>query len=305
MTENQLTCPKCNSPVKPGMKFCESCGARIEAPASCPACGASVSPNSKFCESCGATIAPATAPATVAATAAVPAAPAPARKAAEKNDEAKVESKSVTTPDTTVKEPAGPVKPAAPVTGGGGKAQSSRTTLILAGVVILALLGAAIWFVGLPMISGSGGAPVSFGVPSVPGTAAAGTAPAGTSPSDPSSSSPPAAAAVSFTTGPTQEIPAATLVKFSAARDPITGIVTITFDGGAGRYGVKTVDIRLSRSDGQIIANTYTLKDFGNDGLTLQGTKTGDDRLELTVNFSNGEHYKIIDQIFEYKRRNW
>lgn len=115
---------------------------------------------------------------------------------------------------------------------------------------------------------------------------------------------PSAGATVSFTAGPTQQIPAPLLVQFSAARDPITGLVTITFDGGAGRYGVKNVDIRLSRSDGQVIAKTVTLTDIG-DGLTLQGTKTGDDRIELTVNYSNGDHYKVIDQILEYKRRNW
>ena len=54
MTENPKTCQKCGSPVTPGMKFCESCGAKIEASAVCPKCGAALAPNVKFCESCGA-----------------------------------------------------------------------------------------------------------------------------------------------------------------------------------------------------------------------------------------------------------
>ena len=59
MTENPKTCQKCGSPVAPGIKFCESCGAKIEALPSCPKCGAALAPGVKFCESCGAPIGPA------------------------------------------------------------------------------------------------------------------------------------------------------------------------------------------------------------------------------------------------------
>jgi len=291
MTENQLTCPKCNSPVKPGMKFCESCGARIETTPSCPKCGTEILPNAKFCESCGASIGAAAAPA--------PGTPAPEAKVESKG----AEKKDIPAPAPVAQESSKAQKPAEPAIKTGTKPASSRTTLIVAGIVILVILGAAVYFIGLPLLSGSGGTPGTAPAPEVPGSGPAGASAAGSSASDqsPASSS---AAPVSFTTGPTQEPPAPMLVKFSAARDPITGLVTVTFDGGAGRYGVKNVDIRLSRSDGQVIDRTVTLTEIG-DGLTLQGTKTGDDHIELTANFNNGEHYKIIDQILEYKRRSW
>jgi predicted amidophosphoribosyltransferase len=49
-------CPKCNSPVAPEMKFCESCGAKIDDLRRCSQCGAPLSKGTKFCESCGASL---------------------------------------------------------------------------------------------------------------------------------------------------------------------------------------------------------------------------------------------------------
>ena len=63
-------CPKCGKPVKPGMKFCTNCGAKMDekpaqpAPAAapapvqptCPQCGRPIKPGLKFCTACGAPI---------------------------------------------------------------------------------------------------------------------------------------------------------------------------------------------------------------------------------------------------------
>ena len=53
-------CPSCGSGNSPGTKFCQSCGAKLEAPPpavpeqkTCPDCGASVEPGVKFCPQCG------------------------------------------------------------------------------------------------------------------------------------------------------------------------------------------------------------------------------------------------------------
>lgn len=46
-----MTCPSCGSPCRPGIKFCEECGTRLEA--ACPSCGTPVSPDKKFCGACG------------------------------------------------------------------------------------------------------------------------------------------------------------------------------------------------------------------------------------------------------------
>ena len=51
-------CPSCGASNAPNTKFCQSCGAKLEAPApaqerKCPACGAVVAPGVKFCSECG------------------------------------------------------------------------------------------------------------------------------------------------------------------------------------------------------------------------------------------------------------
>ncbi len=47
-----MQCPRCQTPTREGVKFCESCGARVAA--SCPGCGVDVRPGAKFCGACGA-----------------------------------------------------------------------------------------------------------------------------------------------------------------------------------------------------------------------------------------------------------
>ena len=50
-----MTCPRCQSDNRPGIKFCEECGARLAL--ACPSCGAEVLPDRKFCGSCGGALA--------------------------------------------------------------------------------------------------------------------------------------------------------------------------------------------------------------------------------------------------------
>jgi hypothetical protein len=167
--------------------------------------------------------------------------------------------------------------------------------MIIAGVIILAVLGAAVYFVGLPMLSGSGtpiqNPPVSpvttnSGSSSETPVTAAVTSQAGT---------------VSFTPGPTQIPPSNRVVNLEAERDPISSLVTVTFRGGEGQYGVREIQVTLTRSDGSSETKSFKPTTVGS-GVTIQGTpKT--DRVEATSYFYNGEQYKIIDQIFEYKKR--
>jgi class 3 adenylate cyclase/tetratricopeptide (TPR) repeat protein len=51
-----MTCPQCQAENDAGVRFCEDCGARLEA--ACPSCGASVTPGKKFCRACGAALTP-------------------------------------------------------------------------------------------------------------------------------------------------------------------------------------------------------------------------------------------------------
>jgi|WetSurMetagenome_2_1015567.scaffolds.fasta_scaffold04547_6 hypothetical protein len=361
MTANPPTCQKCGSPVTPGMKFCESCGAKIEALPACPKCGAALAPDVKFCETCGAPVSTATAPAVPAATTpvapTVPEAqahselpknvaentvPVSGEKAVSQKQPAKTKKKAVSAPQGKPVPPEPPVKaeenavpvpeeklvPSEPLirteekilpaTGGktapvpvkeppktgkpvdvpketGPKKPIPQKTLIIAGIVVLALLGAAFYFVVLPMLSGSGTPsgnlqvlPVTTGLGSSSGT------PATTADTS-------LAGSVSLTPGPTQNPPSNRIVIVDAERDPISSLITVTFKGGAGQYGVKEIVVTLTRSDGSQDIKTFKPNAIG-DGVTLQGTaKT--DRIEATTHFYSGESYKILDQIFEYKKR--
>ena len=51
-----MRCAACGVDNRAGVRFCEECGARLEA--LCPACGASVPPGKKFCGACGAAFGP-------------------------------------------------------------------------------------------------------------------------------------------------------------------------------------------------------------------------------------------------------
>jgi hypothetical protein len=49
-----MKCPRCQAANDAGARFCEDCGARLEA--ACPSCGTPVTPGKKFCRSCGAVL---------------------------------------------------------------------------------------------------------------------------------------------------------------------------------------------------------------------------------------------------------
>ena len=55
-----MRCPACQTENRPGIRFCEQCGATLEA--ACAACGASVPAEARFCGACGAPRASSTAP---------------------------------------------------------------------------------------------------------------------------------------------------------------------------------------------------------------------------------------------------
>lgn len=48
-----MNCPKCNAILRPGVKFCTSCGQKIETSATCTQCGAPLKSGAKFCTKCG------------------------------------------------------------------------------------------------------------------------------------------------------------------------------------------------------------------------------------------------------------
>jgi hypothetical protein len=52
----ERTCPACGEENPEGVKFCQSCGAKLggSSPGKCPSCGAENAPGTRFCGECGA-----------------------------------------------------------------------------------------------------------------------------------------------------------------------------------------------------------------------------------------------------------
>ncbi|MDO9549469.1 MAG: zinc ribbon domain-containing protein [Methanoregula sp.] len=304
LSNNEQICPKCNSPLTPGLKFCETCGAKIEQPPVCAHCGEPLTVGVKFCESCGKPVAAPAAPTVPAepptpAQVTVPVTPAAKPPAPTPEEVKKPELKSKPEPKAAAKEKVpdkkAPEKRNEPVTKAPAKAvPAPRTqTLMFAGVVGLVIVVALAYFVLLPMLSGSGtpgsgNSATPLGATLVPSTAST-VAPAQSS------------ASASYVLEPTQVPPTNLLVYYEVERDPITGLVTVTFRGGAGQYGVSDVSIRLTRSDGEVLTQSFKPQQIGSF-TTLKGTLMTD-HIEVTANYYNGEKYRIIDQLFEYKKK--
>jgi hypothetical protein len=265
-------CPNCNDPVAHGRKFCESCGTKINASPHCFHCGAPISKGIKFCESCGMSLdKPMTAkPSDV-----------PLAVPAQIQDIIKPQQ---TQQLSKVKAPIPPLP---------------NRTLAIIGIGILIVLALGAYVVILPVLTGTdlsqknGGSLPGSVIPtsSLPSGNAQGSYQSGGSP----------LVQGTIIHGPTQIPPPNLVVIIDVERDPISGIVTATFNGGAGQYGVRDIVVTLTRSDGQQLTQTFKPTTIGRS-VSLQGTKMTD-RVEVTANYFNGDHYKILDQILEYKKR--
>lgn len=291
-------CPNCNSPLSPQVKFCETCGAKIETAPVCRNCGAPLPAGVKFCEECGA---PRDTPASP-SPAAVPVAP-PVTENAAPEIPVVPPVAPVTVPDLPVTAPTPPVvvkpetrepvqpapsAPAAP-TAPGPKTPLSKNTLIIAGVIGAVVLIAAIVFVVMPMFSGSGGSLAVPGLSSAPSSPSSASAAVGTTPTGSGQ-----------TPGPTQTLPPAYTLFFQIDKDVISGDVSVTVTGPS-RNVVRDIEVRLTRADGQVITKNIIPGQKIND-VIIPGTRNSE-RVEVTVLFYSGEQYKVIDTIAHFTKR--
>lgn len=107
------------------------------------------------------------------------------------------------------------------------------------------------------------------------------------------------ATAVSLTPGPTQTAPPGKEVAFGIEPgypSRFTHDLTITFGGGKGQDYVTHIDVRVTKSTGEVI--TDTLEPIRGDEIVIQQAK-GENRIEITVSFVTGGTFKVKDQIVE------
>ncbi|SCL74490.1 hypothetical protein L21_0369 [Methanoculleus chikugoensis] len=104
---------------------------------------------------------------------------------------------------------------------------------------------------------------------------------------------------VSLTPGPTQTAPPGKEVDFQLTGgypSRVTNDLYIAFSGGKGQDFVTKIDVRVTKSTGEVI--TDTLQPIRGDDIIIQNAK-GENRVEITVSFVTGGTFKVKDQIVE------
>ncbi len=92
---------------------------------------------------------------------------------------------------------------------------------------------------------------------------------------------------------PVSNPPADLAVSVSAQKDQVYGTITVVFDGGYGQDLVKSIDVKVTLSDGT--EQILPLVPAKGSEITVDGTK-GEDRVEAVVSFMNGDSYKVLDK---------
>jgi hypothetical protein len=75
--------------------------------------------------------------------------------------------------------------------------------------------------------------------------------------------------------------------------------ITVTFRGGKGINFVSSMDVVLTRSDGQVAKETI-LKPRVNSQVTMDGTR-GTDRVQVFVTMVDGNRYRVYDQELAFR----
>jgi len=111
-----------------------------------------------------------------------------------------------------------------------------------------------------------------------------------------------AASGSNLVPSPTDSIPDNNAVTVTVQEKVYDGTIPVVFNGGKGQNLVKSIEVTLYTSDGQVkTANLGINKD---DTISLQGTKdpNNPDRVVVKVSEMNGETYKVADVLSTYRQ---
>jgi len=95
---------------------------------------------------------------------------------------------------------------------------------------------------------------------------------------------------------PVQTLPPAQQIYLDLSKDRVYSTITLIYNGGGGEMFTDSVEMKVTRSDGQVIDRFMDdgAKPKRGDTLDIQGTR-GSDQVEVWVT-SAGIRYKVIDQ---------
>lgn len=101
--------------------------------------------------------------------------------------------------------------------------------------------------------------------------------------------------------GPTVTLPPEQVVEIQInEKDPIYATITVSFAGGKGQVSVRDILVRVTRPDGKVTEKH--LPAVKGSELKFDGSKEND-RIEAFVTLTNGNTYKVIDQLVPYRTR--
>ena len=111
-----------------------------------------------------------------------------------------------------------------------------------------------------------------------------------------------ASATSNLVTSPTDAIPDTNAVTVTVQEKVYDGKIPVVFNGGRGQNLVKSIEVTLYTSDGQV--KTSNLGINKDDTLSLQGTRdpNNPDRVVVYVSEMNGQTYKVADVLSTYRQ---
>jgi hypothetical protein len=109
-------------------------------------------------------------------------------------------------------------------------------------------------------------------------------------------------AATNLVISPTDSIPDNNAVTVTVQEKVYDGKIPVVFNGGRGQNLVKSIEVTLYTSDGQV--KTSNLGINKDDTISLQGTKdpNNPDRVVVYVSEMNGVSYKVADVLSTYRQ---
>lgn len=169
-----------------------------------------------------------------------------------------------------------PQKPGAPA-----KPRVNRTKII-AGCIVLIMISAAVYFIGLPMLTGKN--PQAAEITPTPVPTNVGTI----TPTPTKTSTPASRALIPL---PTQIIPSNPNFNFYIQKNPVTSKITVIFTGS----GISSADIKVTHPEGSY-ASGIILPLKGTNEIILDGSQ-GTDRVEIIAKASDGKSYRVRDEL--------
>jgi hypothetical protein len=163
--------------------------------------------------------------------------------------------------------------------------------IIIGGGIGLIIILAVIFFIGLPLLTGTS----IFTTTSNPAPAETTPIPTITTPAVKLT-----AASGALVPQPTQTIPTDQKIFFQVQKNPITSRILVIFTGSAGAGSISSADVKVTHPDGSISMGVILLLKGVNE-ITLAGSKEPD-RVEIIAKMSTGETYRVFDDLVPFIR---